>query len=397
MGAAPRASCVGDSAKMPDESPDDVMSDDAERVPFQGEGVQSEALLKQEVHNAAAVNLSNNALKWGSLALIVVQNSSLFVVTRFTRAPDRRGRMYLASVVVLIVELCKMLICLLLLLRQSSFSLPALHRSLHESIWIERSQTARLAIPATCYAIQNNLVFVAISNLSAAAAQVLYQLKTLSTAIFTVLLLGRSFKISQWVSFVMLAAGVVLVQSQDGRSSSMPTGANPSLGVAAALFAAGLSGFAGVYLEKMFTTGSTSLWMRNVQLCIWSIPLQCLAIAQTDRVAVSKHGFLQGFHASTWLVVAIQVGGALLTAVVIKHAGNVLKTFATVQPTMHETLFFSARACCPSQRSVVAVAGARTRFHVLLVDASIRFPANSPLHRGRHHCRRLHLALRSAR
>ena len=42
------------------------------------------------------------------------------------------------------------------------------------------------------------------------------------------------------------------------------------------------------------------------------------------------HGWLQGFHASTWFVVAIQVGGALLTAIVIKHAGNVLKTFATV-------------------------------------------------------------------
>ena len=33
---------------------------------------------------------------------------------------------------------------------------------------------------------------------------------------------------------------------------------------------------------------------------------------------------------STWLVVVVQVAGALLTAVVIKFAGNVLKTFATV-------------------------------------------------------------------
>ena len=30
----------------------------------------------------------------------------------------------------------------------------------------------------------------------------------------------------------------------------------------------------GVFLEKMFTTGSTSLWMRNVQLGIFAIPLQ---------------------------------------------------------------------------------------------------------------------------
>ena len=45
---------------------------------------------------------------------------------------------------------------------------------------------------------------------------------------------------------------------------------------------------------------------------------------------MSKHGPLQGFHASTWLIVGVQVVGSLCTAVVIKFAGNVLKTFATV-------------------------------------------------------------------
>jgi UDP-sugar transporter A1/2/3 len=76
-----------------------------------------------------------------------------------------------------------------------------------------RSQatTLLLGVPALCYAMQNNLVFVAISNLSAAAAQVLYQLKTISTAFFTVLLLRRSFRAAQWVSFLLLMAGVALV------------------------------------------------------------------------------------------------------------------------------------------------------------------------------------------
>ena len=37
-----------------------------------------------------------------------------------------------------------------------------------------------------------------------------------------------------------------------------------------------------------------------------------------------------GFHASTWGVVAIQVAGGLIVAVVIKYAGNILKTFAAV-------------------------------------------------------------------
>ena len=35
----------------------------------------------------------------GSLALLVVQNSATFVVTRYTRSPDRTGPMYLSSAV----------------------------------------------------------------------------------------------------------------------------------------------------------------------------------------------------------------------------------------------------------------------------------------------------------
>ena len=86
-------------------------------------------------------------------------------------------------------------------------------RHARHHVWVEREQTvhaeqppivckieastlalflqAKLAIPAFCYALQNNLVFLAISNLSAAAAQVLYQLKTLTTALFSVLLLSK--------------------------------------------------------------------------------------------------------------------------------------------------------------------------------------------------------------
>lgn len=206
----------------------------------------------------------------------------------------------------------------------------ALASDLFHHLWTDRKAACLVGIPAACYAVQNNLVFIAISNLSAAAAQVLYQLKTLSTAFFTVVLLGRSFQPVQWASFALLCVGVVLVQSQDAKSATAPTGSSPLLGVFAALGAATLSGFAGVFLERMFTTGNTSLWMRNVQLCLFTIPLQLLAVFHVDGDAIAHHGLLQGFHASTWLVVATQVAGSLLTAVVIKFAGNVLKTFATV-------------------------------------------------------------------
>ena len=38
-------------------------------------------------------------------------------------------------------------------------------------------------------------------------------------------------------------------------------------------------------LELMFNKGATSLWMRNVQLALFTIPLQLVAVAQSDRAA----------------------------------------------------------------------------------------------------------------
>ena len=123
------------------------------------------------------------------LLLLVLQNSSVFVVTRYTRIA--KGRLYLPSVVLLIVELFKLLICVVLISREAAHSPRALAAYLYESVWVQRKSTMLLGVPAVCYAVQNNLIFVAIGNLSAAAAQVLYQLKTLSTALFTVALMKK--------------------------------------------------------------------------------------------------------------------------------------------------------------------------------------------------------------
>jgi len=295
------------------------------------EADEAHSTLMQKPSPAAqpSVATANAYIKWVSLAFLVLQNSASFVVTQYSRIGVGHRRQYIPSVVCLVVESIKLLVCLALQLREVSGSLSSLTAMLHHHLWHDRMVTLQLAVPAVCYALQNNLMFVAVYNLSAPAAQVLSQLKTLSTAVFTVLLLKRTFRPPQWLSFVLLMIGVALVQWQDAISMRLRRDASPALGVAAAVTAATTSGFAGVYLERIFTSGSTSLWMRNVQLALFSIPLQCLAVS-ADRAAIMRFGLLQGFRASTWLVVFIQVCGALIIALVIKFAGNVLKTFATV-------------------------------------------------------------------
>ena len=86
-----------------------------------------------------------------------------------------------------------------------------------DDIWERRRETARLSVPALCYTLQNNLIFLALSNLSAASCQVLYQPKTITTARFSVVLLGKRFGWRQWLSFFLLAFGVVGIELFRGR------------------------------------------------------------------------------------------------------------------------------------------------------------------------------------
>ena len=77
------------------------------------------------------------------------------------------------------------------------------------------------------------------------------------------------------------------VQQQDSQWSAASSGRHsPAIGAAASLVAAGLSGFAGVYLEMMFTRGTTSIWMRNLQLTIFTLPLQASECSHGKRVVV---------------------------------------------------------------------------------------------------------------
>lgn len=69
-----------------------------------------------------------------------------------------------------------------------------------------------MLVPAAIYTVQNFLLYVAVDNLPAATYMVTYQLKILTTAAFTVLVLHRKLSYQQWISLFVLFAGVVVVQ-----------------------------------------------------------------------------------------------------------------------------------------------------------------------------------------
>lgn len=87
----------------------------------------------------------------------------------------------------------------------------------------------KLSIPAILYVIQNNLQYLAASNLDVATFQVTYQMKILTTAFFSVIMLKKRLSFGKWMALLLLAVGVGIVQLQSTSSSAHATKPAPPL------------------------------------------------------------------------------------------------------------------------------------------------------------------------
>jgi len=192
-------------------------------------------------------------------------------------------------------------------------------------------ETILLAIPASLYVLQNNLLILALTNLDAGTYQVTYQLKILTTAGCSVLLLGRRLTPRQWVSLLVLVAGVVLVQSPNKVANDLAPKQQDSLtGLVAVLVACCSSGFAGVFYERLVKQScQTSMVIRNLQLGLFSLLFSCTTMLTYNWTDIQKLGIFYGYTSSVVAVICLQAFGGLVVAATIKYADNILKGFAT--------------------------------------------------------------------
>ena len=264
-----------------------------------------------------------------------------------------------------------------------------------------------LAFPALLFTVQSQLNLFAATGLDAVSfsgartaergatqkvsrrVTVTNQLKILPTAFFSALYLGRRLSQPQWASLPGLALGVAIVNASTGQldnHGAVRFGREWVLGLAAAIAAAVLSGYAGVYCERLLkfgfggsvtaapaaappgeglrasagpTAGSARLWdtpgspyaapgrvtpfgrrpdgaavpllTLNLQLSLWGALLagvQVLGASSTAEAGAAARQPLAGFGGYAWSVVGLQALGGLVVSVVIKHTDNIIKGFA---------------------------------------------------------------------
>lgn len=240
---------------------------------------------------------------------------------------------YITSTAVVLCELMKFFTSLVLFYWERLFSfcdISMLMHAVRTDFVANRVEILKLMVPSGLYVIQNNLQYVAASNLPASMFQVLNQLKIVTTAFFSVTMLSRELSFQQWMSILFLTGGVGLVQiSQTKQSASSDSSTdNYFAGVVAILLSCCTSGFAGVYFEKVLKTGCMSLWLRNVHLSMIGLFLS-LCVCYMDIDEIFAEGFFKGYDSVVWTVIVLQAGGGLVVASVVMYADNVLKGFAT--------------------------------------------------------------------
>mmetsp|Transcript_10949 Transcript_10949/g.26513 ORF Transcript_10949/g.26513 Transcript_10949/m.26513 type:complete len:383 (+) Transcript_10949:37-1185(+) len=267
-------------------------------------------------------------IKYAALFLLVAQMVGLVLLMRYSRTSRSDDEpMYLASTAVFIMEVMKLVICCMVIAYQSAGNLLS---ELNTHVIEAPMELLKLSVPSFLYCVQNNLLYLALTNLDAATYQVCYQLKILTTAVFSAILLQRKFSAKKWFSLVVLTVGVSIVQVSGSQDESNKEESNKRfIGLVAVLCAACTSGFSGVYFEKILKGSQTSLWIRNVQMGLPSVLVAILTVYAKDSALVAKQGFFQGYSPIVWTVVTVQAVGGLIVAVVVKYADNVLKVFAT--------------------------------------------------------------------
>eukprot|EP00425_Heterocapsa_triquetra_P022468 CAMPEP_0195150044 /NCGR_PEP_ID=MMETSP0448-20130528/178150_1 /TAXON_ID=66468 /ORGANISM="Heterocapsa triquestra, Strain CCMP 448" /LENGTH=312 /DNA_ID=CAMNT_0040188711 /DNA_START=1 /DNA_END=936 /DNA_ORIENTATION=+ len=276
------------------------------------------------------------------LALLALQNSGQTLLIKI--AQQSHSHQPDPVIVMLLAEIVKAIVSALLfalleaepnMAWMAHFTPSALRRSL------------KLVPTALCFAIQNQLLFVAVHNLDPPVYQALSQLKILFAGIFSVLLLGKRLTGTQWVALLLLACGAALVQVENTMcrdASGKGSDLDPRKGLLAVVVASTTSGLAGCYTELMLKTEKMPMWLQSAQVAAVSAIILAFTVMWSGTAGAFADGqraLVTGIGAMTWVVVSMVSVGGLIVVAVLRYADNVLKGISIVFSLLLSGLFSS--------------------------------------------------------
>lgn len=113
--------------------------------------------------------MASSNMKYVSLLFLTLQNATLILIMRHVRI--REGPMFMSTTAVIMSEVIKFTTCLGVILYLEGSVFQWLKR-LHADIIRQPLDCLKISVPSFIYTLQNNLLYVAVSNLDAATYQV---------------------------------------------------------------------------------------------------------------------------------------------------------------------------------------------------------------------------------
>jgi solute carrier family 35 (UDP-sugar transporter), member A1/2/3 len=260
------------------------------------------------------------------------------ILTTLSKDPNTKQYLYQSTVAVMMIEVFKLCFGSLFYVQSFGFSSP-LHHSGYASWSQFLRKSVNFSVPAIVYGLANNFVFLALNYLDPAVAQLLNNLKILSTALLSWLILEKKLSLVQWTSLLVLTCGAAVTQlktpclneSVAAGDTAVSHGENRVFGVIIALLATLCSGIAGVWTEYVMkgrgVVKDQPIQLQNLQLYFYGVFFHIMVVWYNSGEIVADRGLFYGFGFWAWAAVFNQVFLGFSVSFLMKYADNIVKVF----------------------------------------------------------------------
>lgn len=222
--------------------------------------------------------------------------------------------------------------------------------------WKPYSTLIAAGLPSALYALQGTLTYTSYQNLDAFTFNGLTQLKTLSAALCCYFVMGKTQSLMQIFALAILSVIPLVLEGKFNMKSILSFKRNTKdcgdtkslrnrllLGIFPCLGATLLSGLAGSMSQKslQFSVGSMErnayFYSAEISICTAFFLLISMMKSKTSVHMEVKSGgsndhkaYFNHWNWKTFIPITVKASGGILTALVHKHSGSVMKGFSLV-------------------------------------------------------------------
>jgi len=247
------------------------------------------------------------------LTILCVQTASYNLLRSYSGS--FLGETWSKNSVLMVTEIIKLIISLLMIIIENK-------ESPFGRILLVIKESPCMAKLAIIFLIMNLLSFMSLDLVDATTFMTCSQMKILTTAGFSVIIMKKKINYRKWRALILLALGVILVSIQKYKENDKKELKWEIVGILLILTQNLLSGFVGVFFENILKADVFSIWERNVQLAIYSIMFYF-------PLAIYEGPVFNGWTIHSVIICIIGGFGGLMVALTVKYTDSIMKTFAT--------------------------------------------------------------------